>query len=171
MTFACNNSLVEGSLFQLHNLSSTRDTATTFTSIIETVKLTSDHWGRPNHEVHVEAVSIRYTPQGTGTFRCSWEFDGGGTNGVTVVQNPFAYDNMSTGAAGTSFTLATDANDSTASDMVRDDDVYIQHIEVDDQGKTFEFRISVSDESRPIFTGIEFEADLARSPAYVQGKF
>lgn len=152
-------------------LNSNRESAVTFTSVVQTVKITSEHFGIANHEIHVEAVSIRYVPHGTGSFRCSWEFDNQGTAGFTVLTNPLTYAVMSTADPGTTFKLATDLNDSTASDMVRDDDPYVQHVTVDNQGKTFEFRITVNDESSPVFTGIEFEAGLSRTAAYVTGSF
>jgi hypothetical protein len=158
-------------MYKILNRNSNRESVTTFSSILQTVKITSDHWGQANHEVHVESVALRYTPQGTGTFRCSWEFDNQGTSGYTVSQNPLFYSVMSTADPGTSFTLATNAADTTAADMVRDDDVYIQDITVGGQGKTFEFTITVSDESSPIFTGLEIVGGLGRSAAYVRGAY
>jgi hypothetical protein len=157
------------SAVKILNRNSNREAATLFTSVVQTVKLVSEHFGAPNRELHVEAASLRYTPYGTGQFRCSWEFDNSGTKGITVLTNPFTYHVMSTGAPGTTFTLATNSADSTASNMVRDDDVYIQHLTIDGQGKTFEFRITVSDESQPVFTGLEFEAGLARTASYTSG--
>jgi hypothetical protein len=159
------------SAIRILNRNSNREAATTFTSVVQTVKLVSEHFGVPNREVHVEEVSLRYVPYGTGQFRCSWEFDNEGTFGTTVLTNPFTYHVMSTAEPGTTFTLATNSADSTASNMVRDDDVYIQHLTIDRQGKSFEFRITVSDESQPVFTGIEFRAGLAQTAAYVSGVY
>lgn len=168
MTF---RSDTKDSAYSILVLSSNREAVTTFTSIIETVKITSEHFGAANHEIHVGAVSVRYVPQGQGDIRCSWEFDDFGTSGETITQNPLGYAIMSTADPGTTFKLATDLNDTTASDMVRDDDVYVHHVTVDGQGKTFEFRITVNDESSPVFTGLEIEAGLARTAAYVSGVF
>ena len=162
---------MNATLYSILNQNSGRTAATTFTSTLQTVKISSEHFGVANHEMHIESVSVRYVPHGDGEFRCSWEFDNQGTSGQTITQNPLAYSIMGTNSTVTTFTLATDLNDSTASDMVRDDDSYVQEVDVQGQGKTFEFTISVSDESQPVFTGMQVEARLVKSDAYVGGAY
>lgn len=162
---------MSSTLLVLMNQHGTRLSATTFTSSVTSVDLTSDHFGVPNQEIHVEQLNVRMVPSGTEQFRVSWEFDNKGTNGVTVTAvNPFSYSIF--GTPTDTFMVATDTNDTTASNIERDEDAYTFSIhEVQGQGKRFEFTITASGSGQLVFLGAELEARLAKTDAYVGGRY
>ncbi len=159
-------------LTRIAMLTGTRTSVVSFTSILETIRLTSEHLGVPNEQIHVESLSFEYLPSGAGTITATWEVDNRGTNSVTFNQNPFTYGLIGDTTTNTSFILADSQSDSTATDMPRPDDVYTNYLMLGVQGKTFEFKITASGETdfRPV--GVDVEVKVAgRAPAYVGGKY
>jgi len=169
MTFSTN---MGTALTRIALLTGTRTSATTFTSKLTTVRLTSEHLGVPNEVLRVEALSFEYLPQGAGTVTVMYEVDNRGTATTTFNQNPFSYGLLDSTTTNASFTLADSQSDSTATDMPRPDDIYTNYMPLGVQGKTFEFQITASGETdfRPV--GVDIEVKIAgRAPAYVGGKY
>lgn len=167
MTFATSMNAV---LTRIALLSGVSGGVTTFTSSLKTVKISSEHFGVPNEMIQIDEVSFKYLPPGATTVTVNWEFDGKGIQSVTFLQDPFSYPVMGDTTANTVFLLASSQSDTTASDLPRLDDVYIQQLTVNQQGKSAEFSISVNgrNDFRPI--GFEVKGHVAgRQAAYIGG--
>lgn len=148
---------------------------TTFTSKLRTVKIASEHFDpqRPGEIFHVNHMILHIVPNGVGQLGLVYEMDRQGTvsQTVTLPANPFNYGLLGSGTGDTTFILADSTSDTTATDMVDDDDVYAMYQPLNVQGREFELEITISDESPIEIVGLTLAASVAGTQeAYLAGR-
>lgn len=142
------------------------DSQTTYTSDLKTIKFTSEHLGIPNAQINLMGVYLKIVPSGNDSlyFTCTADNQFDEQRTFTVATNPFSYPLLN------SFTLASSANDSTASTLARDDDPFTLYEQVDISGKSIEVQIQTTG-SRLVDTqliGLEGEFIVEeKNPEYV----
>jgi hypothetical protein len=133
-------------------MTGTQTGQTTFTSQVQTIKLTSENFGQKNKRIQPHDFSIEFVPNAANSMRVSWWTDRNATHGVTVSGNPFGYAAFST--------------------MADADDVYtIQKDMPGEQGKTLSISITSDSQVNDRIIGFEVRAGLSDAAAYVGGEF
>lgn len=143
---------------------------TTFTSDLETIKWTSDHLGAANQVVNMIGVYFRMVPHVAESASFQVKTDNSYIDSTTFSEslNPFSYALVASNSTVSTFTLATSANDSTASGVVDDDDTFTFHEELGASGRVVEFTISSSTSVDVQIVGMEGAFILeGKNPEYV----
>jgi hypothetical protein len=119
---------------------------TTYTSEVKTIKLTSAHLdqGIPNREMTLHDFNLAYVPSGNDSMRVAWRIDNQATQGFTLSLNPFTYGLLGTNSTESSFTMADNQADTTATDLVDKEDIYYHNKTLYGKGKVVEFTITSS---------------------------